>query len=113
MKEHNSKEHNSPVVVQAFGVVPPAEVGAAGVELICTSCWPADCLARLAPGLDYLWRLVLDAPEAVSADARSLLVRVHTQLGGDLAAEGPAVQAAFLRCAVCDYHTLNPNNPES
>lgn len=49
-------------------------------------------------GVEYLWQLALDAPEAVSAEARSLLVAVHTQLGGSIADHRPAIQAAFLRC---------------
>ena len=48
-------------------------------------------------GVGFLWQLVLDASEAVSAEARSLLVAVHTQLGGSIADHGPALQAAFLR----------------
>jgi hypothetical protein len=50
--------------------------------------------------VSFLWQLVLDASEAVSAEARSLLVAVHTQLGGSIADHGPAIQAAFLRCGL-------------
>ena len=45
-----------------------------------------------------LWRLVLDAPEAVSAEARALLVALHTQLGGSIGDHGATIRAAFLRC---------------
>ncbi len=48
--------------------------------------------------MDTLWRLVLDAPEAVSAEARSLLVALHTQLGGSIGDHSAAIRAAFLRC---------------
>lgn len=52
-----------------------------------------------AAGVDFLWRLVLDAPEAVSASARALLVDMHTQLGGSITDHRQAVRTAFLKYA--------------
>lgn len=61
-------------------------------------------------GVGTLWRLVLDAPEAVSAEARALLVALHTQLGGSIGDHGAAIRAAFLRCA--SQTSLHPRASE-
>ena len=52
-------------------------------------------------GLDYLWQLVLEAPEAVSGEARALLVRSHTQLSDADAEATAAENSSFLRCLNC------------
>lgn len=76
---------------------------------LCPPTGDVTTFINISTGVDFLWRLVLDAPEAVSADARGLLVAIHTELGGSIADHAPRIQAAFLRYLFCSflYRLLN------
>ena len=49
-------------------------------------------------GLDYLWRIVLDAPDArISDRARKSLVALHVHLAEDLQPQRTDIRQAFLQ----------------
>lgn len=55
-------------------------------------------------GLHYLWRIVLDGTNKISARARDCLVHLHSRLAENLAPNKAAVRSGLLRCVMMYIH---------